>query len=208
MKIDIKDIKFWMDAIRNSEDRYRTLESFWGGQLQSKTWLIEFLEKRLSSITNSSIVIHGGWNGVLASMLFNSNIGVKSIVSVDIDPLVRDTALMVNKRQEMEGRFKAVTSDMCEYNYDSVPTVIINTSCEHITQKQYDEWLSKVPYRSTIVLQSNNYYDLKEHINCSKNLDEFKKTCGIEIEHSAELEMPNVEYKRFMIIGRKEHVRK
>ena len=40
MKIDIKDIKFWMDAIRNSDDRSRTLESFWGGQLESKTWLL------------------------------------------------------------------------------------------------------------------------------------------------------------------------
>ena len=31
MKVELEDIKFWMDAIRNSEDRDRTLESFWGG---------------------------------------------------------------------------------------------------------------------------------------------------------------------------------
>ena len=31
MKIDIQDVLFWMDAIRNSDDRYRTLESFWKG---------------------------------------------------------------------------------------------------------------------------------------------------------------------------------
>ena len=36
MKVEIEDIKFWMDAVRNSEDRDRTLESFWGGQLKSK----------------------------------------------------------------------------------------------------------------------------------------------------------------------------
>ena len=45
MKIDINDIKFWMDAIRNSDDRDRTLETFWGGQIKSKLWLIEQLEK-------------------------------------------------------------------------------------------------------------------------------------------------------------------
>jgi len=28
MKIEIEDILFWMDAIRDSEDRYRTLEVF------------------------------------------------------------------------------------------------------------------------------------------------------------------------------------
>ena len=35
MKIDINDIKYWMDAIRNSEDKDRTLES--GGHPQPKT---------------------------------------------------------------------------------------------------------------------------------------------------------------------------
>ena len=35
MKIDINDIKFWMDAIRNSDDRDRTLETFWGGQIKA-----------------------------------------------------------------------------------------------------------------------------------------------------------------------------
>ena len=53
MKIDTKDIKFWMDAIRNSDDRDRTLESFWGGQLESKAWLVETVEQfnRLEAIT-------------------------------------------------------------------------------------------------------------------------------------------------------------
>ena len=56
MNIDIQDIKFWMDAIRNSDDRSRTLDSFWGGQLQSKEWLIQALEKK-SRIANARIVI-------------------------------------------------------------------------------------------------------------------------------------------------------
>lgn len=36
MKINIQDVLFWMDAIRDSDDRYRTLESFWKGQVNSK----------------------------------------------------------------------------------------------------------------------------------------------------------------------------
>ena len=59
MKIDIHDIKYWMDAIRISEDKERTLESFWGGQIKSKLWLIEALEKH-KSIRNAECVIHGG----------------------------------------------------------------------------------------------------------------------------------------------------
>ena len=43
MKVDIEDVLFWMDAIRNSDDQYRTLESFWKGQVNSKVWLAKEL---------------------------------------------------------------------------------------------------------------------------------------------------------------------
>ena len=199
MKIDINDIKFWMDAIRNSEDRDRTLESFWGGQLQSKTWLIEHLKKVSTSITNANVVIHGGWNGVLASMLFNSDLGIKQITSVDIDPNVRETALTMNKRYEMEGRFSAVAADMTNYEYDA--DIVINTSCEHISQAQYDQWLKNVPDRATIVLQSNNYI-IDEHINCSGSLEDFiQKSKLTKIRYQGVLELPK--YDRYLLIGDK-----
>jgi predicted RNA methylase len=201
MKIDIQDIKFWMDAIRNSEDRDRTLESFWGGQLQSKTWLIENLEKK-SRIANASIIIFGGWNGVLASMLFNSQIGVKHITSVDIDPACEEIARTMNKRQEIEGNFVATTDDMCEFVYDTIPDIIINTSCEHITNDQYKKWLHNIPNGSKIVLQSNDYKELDEHINCVSSLSEFKKRSGLS-SFMVEEELQLQKYKRFMLIGHK-----
>lgn len=200
MKIEIEDILFWMDAIRNSEDRYRTLESFWKGQIRSKIWLIENMSN--NSIVNAHIVIHGGWNGVLASLLFNSSIGVKKITSVDIDPACEVIASTVNKRQEMEGRFTSVTCNMCDYEYEVVPDIVINTSCEHITQKDYDTWYSKIPRGCTVVLQSNNYTELDEHIRCAEDLDEFTKQCHVKPVLRKELDLGK--YKRFMIIGNKE----
>jgi hypothetical protein len=190
MKIDIKDIKFWMDAIRNSDDRSRTLESFWGGQLESKT------------ISNANAVIHGGWNGVLANMLFNSEIGIKHIISVDLDPVCKKIASTVNKRQEMEGMFEAVTGDMCSYEYTTSPYFVINTSCEHITPEQYMQWLNNIPKGTKIVLQSNNYSELEEHVNCSETLDEFVKKSKLNVEVAKELQL--TKYKRFMIIGTKD----
>ena len=198
MKVDIEDILFWMDAIRNSEDRYRTLESFWKGQIRSKIWLIESLRNYLPS-EELKIVIHGGWNGVLASLMFNSDIDIKELISIDIDPSCEAIASTINKRQEMQGRFKAVTADMCQYLYDA--DVVINTSCEHITQSQYETWLSNVPDSALIVLQTNNYYELDEHIRCSKDQQEFidqSKICPLWV---GSLELPK--YTRFMLIGRK-----
>ena len=202
MKIDIRDIKFWMDAIRNSDDRSRTLESFWGGQLESKTWLVESLSAKAKTISNANAVIHGGWNGVLANMLFNSEIGIKHIISVDLDPICKEIASTVNKRQEMEGMFEAVTADMCTYEYTTNPYFVINTSCEHITQEQYMQWLNNIPAGAKIILQSNNYSELEEHVNCSETLDEFVKKSKLNVEVAKELEL--TKYKRFMIIGTKD----
>ena len=201
MKIDIRDIKFWMDAIRNSDDRSRTLESFWGGQLESKTWLVESLSAKAKTISNANAVIHGGWNGVLANMLFNSEIGIKHIISVDLDPICKEIASTVNKRQEMEGMFEAVTADMCTYEYTTNPYFVINTSCEHITQEQYMQWLNNIPAGAKIILQSNNYSELEEHVNCCKNLDQFARQSLLDIEVKDEIELPK--YKRFMVIGKK-----
>ena len=201
MKIDIKDIKFWMDAIRNSDDRSRTLESFWGGQLESKTWLVDILQAKAKTISNASVVIHGGWNGVLANMLFNSDIGIKHITSVDLDPVCKEIASTVNKRQEMEGMFEAVTADMCTYEYTTSPYFVINTSCEHITQDKYKKWLAKVPDSAQVIVQSNDYYELEEHVNCCKNLEQFARRSLLEVDIKDEIELPK--YKRFMVIGKK-----
>ena len=195
MQIDLEHIMFWMDAIRNSDDPIRTLESFWKGQLRSKEWLIKNLSVYVSKPV--TIDIYGGWNGVLASMLFHAAFPVKSIRSIDIDPKCEDIANTMNRIEYLENRFRAVTADMCNLRSDA--DVSINTSCEHITQEQYEEWLTCLPHNSLIVLQSNNY-DIPEHIRCANSLDEFIEQSNINVLWAGELELPL--YKRFMIIGK------
>lgn len=203
MKVDIEDVLFWMDAIRNSDDRYRTLESFWKGQIHSKQWLVERLTEMCGTYYKPiDIVVHGGWNGVLSSLLFNTGMQIKHITSVDIDPKCEEIASTINKRQEMEGRFKAVTADMTEYEYEA--DVVINTSCEHLTNGAYKRWLNLVPNDALIVLQSNDYFDLEEHINCATDLDDFIKMSHINVLWAGEY--PTEKYKRFMIIGKKNRV--
>lgn len=197
MHIDLEHLHYWMQAIRQSTDPMRTMDAFWQGQLKSKEWLIRNLRKNVNKFV--SIDIHGGWVGVLASMLFQSDIYITNIRSIDIDPTCEPIANMMNKKEEMFGRFRAITADMCAIRSDA--DVIINTSCEHITQDQYDLWLSGMPHNSLFVLQSNNY-DIPEHVRTAQSLEEFKTQCGLEnILWEGELELPL--YKRWMIIGRK-----
>lgn len=194
MQVDLTHILFWMDAIRNSPDPMRTLESFWKGQIQSKEWLLDNLCPRLPH--NASIDIHGGWNGVLASLLFQKIKDIKNIRSLDIDPACEQIASTMNKLEEMQGRFRAVTADMCAIRSDA--DVIINTSCEHITQEQYDLWISGVPHNSLIVLQSNNY-DIEEHVRIANSLEHFIEQSQLEVRWAGELKLPL--YTRYMIIG-------
>jgi tRNA1(Val) A37 N6-methylase TrmN6 len=195
MQVDLDHVLFWMDAIRNSADANRTLESFWKGQIRSKEWLLDNLCPRLPH--NATIDIHGGWNGVLASMLFQKIKDIKHIRSVDIDPSCEETACTMNKIEEMANRFRAVTADMVNLRTDA--DVVINTSCEHITQDQYDLWLSGIPYNSLIVLQSNNYV-IDEHVRTADSLEHFIEQSHLTVTWAGELELPL--YKRWMIIGR------
>lgn len=199
MNVDTEHLHYWMQAIRQSPDPMRTMDAFWSGQLKSKEWLIESLINFCPIKDNPvSIDIHGGWVGALASLLFQSYISVKHIRSIDIDPTCEPIATMMNKGEEMIGKFKAVTADMCDIRSDA--DVVINTSCEHITQDQYNLWVSGLPHNSLLVLQSNNY-SIPEHIRTAETLDEFVSQSGINVLWAGELKLPL--YTRWMIIGKK-----
>jgi hypothetical protein len=162
--------------------------------MKSKEWLCTELRKHVKKFV--TVDIHGGWNGVLASMLFQSDVPVTNIRSIDIDPSCESIANMMNKKEEMVGKFRAVTADMCAIRSDA--DVVINTSCEHITQDQYDLWLSGMPHNTLFVLQSNNY-EIPEHVRTASTLEEFKEQSQLKIKFAGELELPL--YKRWMIIG-------
>ena len=196
MQIDTEHLHHWMQAIRQSPDPMRTMDAFWSGQLKSKEWLITNLRRHINKFV--TIDIYGGWVGVLASMLFQSDVPVIGIRSIDIDPACESIAVNMNKIEEMVGKFRAVTADMSAMRSDA--DVIINTSCEHITQDQYGIWLSSMPQNSLFVLQSNNYA-IPEHIRTAQSLEEFQTQCGINITWAGSLELPL--YTRYMIIGKK-----
>ena len=196
MQIDTAHLHHWMQAIRQSPDPMRTLDAFWLGQIRSKEWLLENLRSEINE--PATVEIHGGWVGVLASMLFQSGIPVTHITSIDIDPECEPIATTMNKQEEIQGRFRAAVADMTTYR--SSADVIINTSCEHITQEDYDQWISAIPKSSLVVLQSTNY-DIPEHVRTASSLNEFVKQSHLDVVQAAELE--TAMYKRFMIIGKK-----
>jgi hypothetical protein len=177
------------------------MDAFWRGQILSKEWLIAELKKQKNNFKPcSTIEIHGGWVGTLASLLFQSDMCIDHITSIDIDSSCENISRTMNQLELEVGKFKAVTCDMCLYK--STADIIINTSFEHITQEQYDVWLEDLPKDSLIILQSNNY-KIPEHTRIANSLEEFEHQSNLKnIFYSGELDLPL--YKRFMIIGKKD----
>lgn len=188
------------------------------GQLKSKRWLITELEKL--DIDLGTVFICAGWYATLALMLTNSKCKIKKILSIDQDETCVPIADSINSGYVKQNwKFKAITDNIHNINYDQfiwsawsnvnnrmsypitdIPNTIINTSCEHI--EKFSQWYNKIPKNKLIVLQSNDYFSVNEHINCSKNLEEFKEQTPLTIElYSGQLELEK--YTRFMRIGYK-----
>ena len=181
------------------------------GILKSKLWLIENLPDELGTV-----FICAGWYGTLASFMFErARDKFDKIRSFDIDSSCAPVADNMNRPWVMDGwQFKASTLDILNMEYPTthttyradgsslqlteMPDTIINTSCEHI--KNFAEWYSKIPKQTLTVLQSNNYFEIEDHINCSKNILEFaEQTPMTNCLYSGALELPK--YTRFMRIG-------
>ena len=184
------------------------------GQLQSKIWLINNLPSNLGTV-----FICAGWYGTLAALMFErANDKFDKIRSFDIDKSCASIADNVNRPWVIDGWiFKAITQDIMDIDYTGhswqgwsninqrysfpiidTPDTIINTSCEHI--ENFEDWYAKIPVEKLIILQSNNYFEITDHINCVNNLDEFAKQSPMNtLIYEGELQLPK--YKRFMRIG-------
>jgi hypothetical protein len=188
-------------------------DCFSRGQLKSKVWLVQELKKL--DLDLGTVFLCAGWYATLATLMFENNLKIKKIRSFDIDPSCVMIAERFNKPWEIdEWRFKAVTKDILDINYtrdtytvskpdglceltDS-PDTIVNTSCEHI--EDFSKWYDKIPAGKLIVLQTNNYIDNDEHVNCSENLTEFEQQTPMSsCLYSGELVLDK--YTRYMRIG-------
>ena len=191
-------------------------DCFSRGQLQSKQWLVNELGKL--DVELGTVFLCAGWYATLATMLFESDIKVDKVRSFDIDPTCVDIAETFNKPWFVDSwKFKSITQDIMDVDYNEhtwqywsnvnnrmskpitdSPDTIINTSCEHI--ENFEEWYAKIPDGKLVVLQSNNYYEVEEHVNCVKDIKEFGNMARMTGPlYAGELELPK--YKRFMLIG-------
>jgi len=195
-------------------------DAFSRSQIKSKIWLIEELAKIESNYDN--VVIMAGWFGQLKS-IYDKKLTYAKMRIIEMDRSACETSDYIFNLSNLENyKVKAVNSNINEltlhkngyewdvenfkegtkYSEKFLPYLIINTSAEHMT----DEWYKQIRFKELesnpiVAIQSNNLFDIPEHINCVHSVDHMKKKFPMkEILFEGELQLKG--YKRVMLIGR------
>ncbi len=174
-------------------------DAFSSGQVGSKIWLCEELE-RLGWSSNLTY-IYGGWYGITAFLLLSRNrFQVNKIRSLDIDPGCEAVADMINENWVWQDwKFKAFTQD-CNNFEGQYGDLVINTSTEHFDSM---DWFNCLPKGTRVILQGNNMpHD--DHVIHSTTLDEFVNLYPLaEVVYSGTKEFvyPEWCFTRYMVIG-------
>jgi hypothetical protein len=186
------------------------MDAFGGGQIGSKIWLAEELEKLVSPTKKHNIWILGGWYGLLPFILkTRDRIKTGDICSFDIDQRANQISERVNDLWLWKDEnYQAIPENVNHLKYrdykaynSGKPHVVINTSTEHMVE---NDWFLHIPRGTRVVLQSCNL-KIQEHVNTCESVEEFKEKYPLQVlefwgEHYFEYDSPH-DYSRFMMIG-------
>ena len=174
-------------------------DAFSSGQIGSKLWLCEELER--TGWHSGFTYIYGGWYGITAFLLLSrGHFSVDKIRSLDVDPSCEPVANMINENWVwQESKFKAFTQD-CN-NFEPVfGDLVINTSTEHFENKS---WFDNIPKGTRVVLQGNNMPH-EDHIIYSDTLEDFMAEYPLSrytYTGAKEFKYSKWSFTRYMIIG-------
>jgi hypothetical protein len=206
----VEMISQMVKALTNHPEYQKNLiDSLSDSQIYSKNWIVEVLrDKELGNI-----LMCAGWYAMLLS---DNRLKFTKCVSIDLDPLCEKVSKILHKKLVIDNwKFQAVTDNIHNINYSGQhftisrsdgttvnmfinPDTIINTSCEHI--ENFDKWYELIPSDKLLILQTNNGFNISDHINCVGDLLAFEKQTPMNtVLYSGELEMSK--FTRFMRIG-------
>lgn len=212
---------------RRNYDPAPLQDTFSRGQVNSKIWLATELAKFKTEF--DMIHVHAGWFGQILKFLDVAGVKYNKARILDIDDMAGEISDSIFNADKLENwKVKSGTLNILELNEalattgitynlknhssgprrgtiikeQTIPDLIINTSAEHFPGHWLDEFRNTQLNTDPIfVIQSNNFFDIPEHVNCVRSIDHMKEEFPMrEIMYAGELELYN--YKRFMLIGR------
>lgn len=162
-------------------------QSFDNKQIKCKQWLCDQLSN--ISLKPSNIYLAGSWYG---------NTLVPNLVSLYPDAKIRlhdvDEEVIYIAKNIYFKNYPLVKPDVVDCLSYEYHDFLINTSCEH---------MQPLTCRTGthIALQSNNYREVEEHVNCVDSPEELADQYNlIDIYYMGSMEFEK--YTRFMVIGK------
>jgi predicted membrane-bound spermidine synthase len=195
-------------------------DAFSRSQIKSKIWLIDQLAHVQAHY--KQVAVLAGWFGQIKS-IYDQQLTYGKMRIVELDPSACEISDHVFNANNLENhKVKSVCADINQltlhkngyewsvenfrdgttYNEKFLPDLIINTSAEHMTEEWYHQLRFKQLDSDPIVaIQSNNLFDIPEHVNCVHSVDHMMKKYPMrEVLFAGELQLKG--YKRVMLIGR------
>lgn len=197
--IDIDLFKSVLTVVKNN-NRMDIIDSFSNNQFKSKLELIHLIQEAeiLNNLTN--VTIWGCWYGSLLVPLLAPI--VNNVIMIDRD----DEVIRIGKNKLFQNyeNVSWSTGDIFEKWRGDLPDtdLVINTSCEHM--KPMNEWPNwgKMKNNLYFAFQTNNMFDIEDHINCVNTINEFKAQIPKNAEIFTESEIQDERGIRFSIVGR------
>lgn len=189
-------------------------------QVKSKIWLVEELKKIAGNYNN--VLILAGWFGQLKT-IYDKRLTYSKMRIAELDKVACETSDYIFNLSNLENhKVKSINADInnltlhkngyewtvenfregTSYSEKFLPDLIINTSAEHMKE----DWFFQIKFKEIesdpiVAIQSNNLFDIPEHINCVHSIDHMKKKFPMrEILYEGELQLKG--YKRVMLIGK------
>ncbi len=163
--------------------------------IKCKEWLASELRKSQIYFKDPKILVGGGWTGLMAHLLDETFTNASSILSVDLLQHHKDVGVQIFPHIKFD------TTNVFEYSLQDFD-IFVSTSVEHFNREELQFFLQDKPAQVICALQSNNWYDIEDHTNCSDTLEDFIEYLPLKkIIYSGSKRMMDT-YDRFMVIGK------
>jgi len=134
----------------------------------------------------------GSWMG-FKTKLFSEYYGL-NITEIELDERCKAVSEIWNSdNKNYDGHIQGDATQLDKEFYKDFKTVI-NPSCEHMS----DEWYYNIPDGTFMILQSNDF-DIPQHTNIVKNVQEMKNKYKMSDIYSCTLQC--TVYQRFTLAG-------
>ena len=208
------------DYIKKDKDIAIIQDAMSRSQMRSKIWLVDELSKINSKFDN--VLVLASWFGQL-KFIYNNKLKFEKMRLVELDRDACEISDSIFNLYDIENyKVKSINANINNltlhkngyawtvenlkentgYEEKFLPDLIINTSAEHMTE----EWFNQIRFKEMesnpiVAIQSNNLFEIPEHINCVHSVDHMRKKFPMkEILFEGELQLKG--YKRVMLIGR------